>query len=94
MPGTWKALSKKHLGYVARQSKINEMYVATLEIEEWLKEGVSERVVFLRWNGGDGVEKSGVNQHGIAYNTALYADKAEEYYWSNESSYVGNFRDG
>lgn len=83
MPSTWKGLSQKHLGYVARQSQTNEMYVATLEIEEWLEEGVSERVVFLRWNGGDGVEKSGVNQHGIAYNTVVYADKALAYYRGN-----------
>lgn len=56
------------------------MYVATLKVQEWIDAGYSDTVIFRKWNGGDGVAKSGVNEHGVPYDTVAYANKAWKYY--------------
>lgn len=80
MPQTWRWLSQKHIGYVAPQSQVNELYVAILEIQTQLNRGLNEHTIFLKWNGGDGRIKSGYNKLGVWYDTGHYAQKALAYY--------------
>jgi len=79
MPATWAGHSTKVLGYVAPQTPVNEKYVATAVISEWLRKGMTERQIALVWNGGDGREKKGVNKYGVAYDTGAYANKVLSY---------------
>lgn len=80
LESTWKMWSKEHIGYVAPQSKINEMYVATLQVQKWIDNGYTDKQVFLSWNAGRPHEVKGINKHGIAYDSGLYALKALAYY--------------
>jgi len=40
-----------------------------------LDEGRTPREIALIWNGGQAIEKKGVNQYGIAYDSGAYANK-------------------
>lgn len=71
--------SKETLGYVAPVTETNEMYVATLMVQKWLKQGYSENTIFRKWNGGDGSIKSGINAYGQEYDTKGYELKALSY---------------
>lgn len=73
MPSSWESWSKDYFGYIAPQTQINEMYIATLKIQRWINSGASDKAVFLFWNGGDGREKKGINSAGVNYDTAQYA---------------------
>lgn len=79
MPNTWIAHSKKVLGYVAPLTPTNEKFVATHIISKLLEKHTPVEVALI-WNGGEVKYKSGVNAHGVAYNTKLYADKVMKYY--------------
>lgn len=41
-------------------------------VEKWLKRGYSLYEIGLIWNGGEPVEKKGVNKYGQEYDTRLY----------------------
>lgn len=75
MPETWKAHSKKILGYVAPQTQINEKYVTAAIIEIWLEQGFNAYQIGLMYNGGEIKEKKGTNKFGAKYDTAAYAKK-------------------
>lgn len=75
MPATWKEWAGKYLGNPnAQQTKENQDFVAKSKIADLLKQGYNERQVALIWNGGQPVEKKGVNKYGVPYDTAKYAN--------------------
>lgn len=76
--GTWVAYSTEIYGYVAEQTIENTEYVTEEKIYKWLKAGYSARQIFLIWNSGrPGPCSSGVNSHGVYYNSCQYADRGE-----------------
>lgn len=81
MPESWKLHSKQVLGYVAELNDINEKYVSTLIIENYIEKGYSEKDIFLTWNQGNrGKCKKGTNKNGNAYNSCAYLEKALAYH--------------
>lgn len=76
---TWRSHSKIILGYIAPRTEINERYVATQMVQRWLNRGYSAYQIALIWNGGEAVEKSGVNSYGEPYNTKAHAEKVIYY---------------
>ncbi len=77
MPGTWKGLSKKHLGQVkAMTVELEEKVVLAEMLELTLKEIPMDRVA-LMWNAGPKAKKcsKGVNSHGVPYNSCTYIKK-------------------
>lgn len=75
MPGTWEGDSKKHLGYVARPSFINQQYVTAYKVQEWLNQGKTEYQIGLLYNGGEVKAKKGTNKWGVRYDSGAYAKK-------------------
>lgn len=77
MNPTWKAYSKQVLGYEAPLSEINDVYVSTHKIQEWLNNGKSVEQIFLMWNSGEKPKKcsSGVNSMGVKFNSCDYIKK-------------------
>jgi hypothetical protein len=75
LPSTWKMYSTNVLGYVAPMTKVNELYVASVMIQSWLYEGLTDEQVAVRWNSGGIRHKKGVNKYGVAYDTYAYAKK-------------------
>lgn len=73
LPQTWSKWSTDTLGYVAEQTMTNEMYVAVLKIDSWLSQGHSEYEVAQIWNSGKVGDISGINKHGVAFDTRKYA---------------------
>lgn len=73
LPSTWRLFSKEIYGEIREQTPTRERYVAYKKIEKWLQEGYSAYQIALMWNGGTPTEKSGVNRHGVAYDTKQYA---------------------
>ena len=75
LPATWRAFSMEVYGEVREQTPARERYVAYKKIEKWLDQGLTAYQIALIWNGGEPVEKSGVNKHGVVFNTREYALK-------------------
>lgn len=78
MPETWKAYSNQVAGRVLPHNPENEEYVAMKMIETWLEQGLSTKQAILRWNHPAGVRtgcSSGVNAHGVAWNSCDYQEK-------------------
>lgn len=76
MPATWSQWAKKWLGNAnAPQTKENQDKVAEMQIQSLLDQGKTPREIALIWNGGQPVEKKGVNKFGVAYDSGAYADK-------------------
>lgn len=77
LPATWRAYSYDVFGYVPEQTKVNARHVALTKIEDWLNIGKSARDIFLIWNQGHSGEcVSGINKHGVPYDSCAYADHA------------------
>ena len=75
MPQTWAYWSKHVIGYVAKQTPINERYVALHKIQHHLNQGYSDADIFLIWNQGNaGKCRQGVNSAGVQYNSCAYRD--------------------
>lgn len=87
LPSTWSAYSKDVTGKVVPQTGENERYVTEGKILEWLKEGVSDRGIFLTWNQGSATGwgpgtkdcYAGVNSYGVRYDSCAYAARALAY---------------
>ncbi len=74
LPSTWRLFSIDIYGEVREQTPVRERYVAYKMIERWLEEGLNARGIALRWNQGHaGQCKSGVNKHGVRYDSCNYA---------------------
>lgn len=76
MPSSWSSWAKQYLGDAnAPMTAANQDKVATAKIQSLLDQGYDARQVALIWNGGQPVEKKGVNSKGVAYDSGAYADK-------------------
>lgn len=75
LASTWKLFSNIVYGEVREMTPQRERYVATKIIEAWMAEGYSPYQISLMWNGGTPTVKRGINKHGVAYDTAAYAEK-------------------
>lgn len=76
LPSTWILFSKEIYGEVKEQTPTRERYVAYKMIEKWLQEGLDARQVALRWNQGHtGKCRSGVNKHGVRFDSCHYAQQ-------------------
>jgi hypothetical protein len=53
----------------------NQDLVAEMKIQELLEKGHSPKEIALIWNGGQAVEKKGVNKYGVKYDSGAYANK-------------------
>lgn len=79
LPNTWKLYSKEVLGYEARVSKINDIYVSSRMIQKWLDQGKELNEILLIWNAGGNAKKcsKGVNNKKVAYNSCEYVRQGE-----------------
>jgi hypothetical protein len=75
LPSTWRQWSSDVLGYTPEMTKTNEMYVASVKIEGWLRDGLDPEQIAVMWNSGGTQHRVGVNKHGVPYNTYAYATK-------------------
>lgn len=76
MPATWKHHSVLVYGEVKVMTPEREWYVATKLIDKWLSEGMSEAQIALKWNAGGATRcSSGVNSHGVSYDSCAYQKK-------------------
>jgi len=76
LKGTWLAHSKMVFGEVRPMEPITERYVAVKMVERWLAKGYTKAEIALLWNQGHvGACSSGVNRHGVAYNSCAYQAK-------------------
>lgn len=76
MPGTWQYWSNHVLGYTAKQTPLTERYVALHKIQYHLNQGYDESDILLIWNQGNpGPCKSGVNSHGVRYDSCKYQEE-------------------
>jgi len=77
LPSTWAGYSKDVFGSVVEQTLENAEYVTLVKVKGWLDAGYTPRQIFLIWNQGNtGQCKSGVNRHGVAYDSCAYAEEA------------------
>lgn len=73
MPGTWRHHSTLVYGEVREMTPEREWYVVTTLFDSWIKEGMTEAEIALRWNAGNATKcSSGVNRHGVAYDSCAY----------------------
>jgi len=76
MPSSWTYWSTVAVGYVAPQNNENQHYVALYKIQYHLNQGYNEAEVALIWNQGNASAcKSGVNSHGVPFNSCAYQQK-------------------
>lgn len=76
MPNTWKHHSKLVYGTVKEMTPEREFYVVVTLIDRWLQEGLTEAQVALKWNSGQTSRcSSGVNRHGVKYDSCAYQKK-------------------
>jgi len=76
MPSTWKHNSQQVYGEVKEMTPEREKYVVATLIDRWLREGMNEAQIALRWNAGGATKcSSGVNKHGVQYDSCAYVKK-------------------
>lgn len=74
MPGTWKERSKKHIGYVAPPTYVNQEYVTAHYVQELLDKGYSTYEIGLIYNGGEPKAKACYTCK-VKYDSGAYAQK-------------------
>lgn len=74
MNSTWRAYSKQVLGYEAPLTPVNDIYVSTYKVQEFLNQGKTLNQIFLAWNAGEDRKKcsSGTNSLGVKFNSCEY----------------------
>lgn len=84
LPSTFKALSLKHFGTTTAMTPQNQDKVAYKTIISLLEAGHSEDKVALYWNTGrvNGKCSSGINKHGVSYNSCEYVRSVMSIYSS------------
>lgn len=76
LPSTWNAYSKEVYGDVLPITVEREHFVVVTKIEKWLLQGKTNRDILLIWNQGNSGEcSSGINKHGVPYDSCAYAEK-------------------
>jgi hypothetical protein len=84
MPATWAAASNEVLGYVVKQTIVNEEYVTAQRVAKWIDKGMNVSSIALAWNaGGASSCSSGVNSKGVKYDSCAHVAKVLAYYKSN-----------
>ena len=74
MPNTYKSYSRDATGRELPPTKTNAMYVASLKIEKWVRQGKTDSQILLIWNAGENAKKcgSGTNKYKVKYNSCQY----------------------
>jgi len=86
MPGTWKSWAGQYLGDSnAAPTSTNQDRVAHAKVGDLLKKGYTPRQIALIWNGGQPIEKKGVNSKGVKYDSGSYASKVMAAYGGNDA---------
>jgi len=81
MPGTWKNLTKKHLGKVKGFSLELERPIVEMEIKSLLLQEMTPKQIFKVWNSGNTRPCSkGINKNGTPYDSCKYVREAMELY--------------
>lgn len=77
MPKTYKSYAKETVGRVIPATKTNAMYVASLKVEKWVRQGKTDSQILLTWNAGENAKKcgKGTNKQGVKYNSCKYVEK-------------------
>lgn len=76
LPATWRAWSRDVLGYQPTLTTTNQRYVAAHIVERWIREGLTDRQIAWRYNSGRHTGcSSGVNRHGVEYDSCAYATR-------------------
>jgi len=58
----------------------SERYVVTKMVEMWVDQGLSAEQIALRWNAGGATQcSSGVNSHGVKYDSCAHVQKVLAY---------------
>lgn len=79
MPTTWKSYSKEVFGVIKEQTEENAEYVTMSMIKKWLDQGMTDEEIFLTWNTGSTKAcRSGINSHGVYYDSCSYVKNALE----------------
>ncbi len=82
MPGTYRALTKKHLGEVKAFSTTTQELVVYKEIQELRLKNIPPAKIFLLWNSGSYKRpcKTGINSHGVRYDSCGYVKRSLNFY--------------
>jgi hypothetical protein len=76
MPATWRAHVIEVCGEFLPKTPEREWYVAVTMMDKWLSQGMTEAQVALRWNAGNATRcSSGINRHGVAFDSCAYQRK-------------------
>lgn len=84
LPNTWRCVSKKVTGRVLDQTKNNELWVSAKYIERFIGR-LSVEEIGRVWNtslcgGNKPREVSGINEHGVRYNSSRHGKRVEREY--------------
>lgn len=83
LSGTWRTRSIEVLGYVAPQTRVNELYVTTVVVQRWINEGLTVNQIALKWNHPAALVygcSAGVNSLGVPYDSCEYTQVLLAYY--------------
>jgi hypothetical protein len=76
MPASWSSWAGQYLGNPnAPMTPENQDKVAEAHIQDLLNQGYNSKQIALIWNGGQPIEKRGVNKFGVRYDSGAYANK-------------------
>lgn len=71
------------LGYVAPQTRVNELYVTTVVVQQWLDDGYTVGEIALKWNHPAALVygcSAGTNSQGVKYDSCEYERSLLAYY--------------
>jgi len=86
LPHTWKCVSNKVTGRVIEQTKTNELWVSAKYIERFIGR-LSVEEIGRVWHSSlcgenEPREVSGINEHGVRYNSSRHGKRVERAYKS------------
>lgn len=80
MPSTWRLFAKEIYGEFREQTPQRERYVVTMMVQKWVEQGLSVSQIALRWNAGGATRcSSGINRHGVEYDSCAHVQKVLAY---------------
>lgn len=76
MPSTWRGWAGQYLNDPsAPMTPENQDKVAQAKIADLAQQGYGPKEIALIWNGGQPIEKKGINTKGVNYDSGAYANK-------------------
>lgn len=67
-------------GEYKEQTPAREQYVVTIMVQKWLAQGLTASQIALRWNAGGAAHcSSGINSHGVKYDSCAHVEKVMAY---------------